>query len=227
MKPQTQFSKYATHYGKYNVIQEQVADKVLSHVKGTPQKILDLGCGSGALVKRIGWKYQKFVGVDLAEGMLQLHPKAPNIICMHGDFNDPLLYEQLLTQKFDQILSASALQWSQDLEMVFSQLQKFNTPLSLALFTSKTFQTLYKTASLPPLLITKEKLYELQKRYFDLHFEVVEYRLEFANTKEIFQYIKKSGVSGSRNVLSYKQTKQLMREYPVNYLEFEVCFLYS
>jgi malonyl-CoA O-methyltransferase len=43
----------------------------------------------------------------------------------------------------------------------------------------------------------------------------------------MFKYIKQSGVSGSRKVLGYKQTKKLMREYPVNYLEFEVAFIVS
>ena len=67
----------------------------------------------------------------------------------------------------------------------------------------------------------------LQKKYFDAALEVVNYRLEFESTRDMFRYIKHSGVSGSRKVLGYKQTKQLMRDYPVNYLEFEVAFIYS
>ena len=43
----------------------------------------------------------------------------------------------------------------------------------------------------------------------------------------MFRYIKKSGVSGARKVLSYKESKKLLNEYPVNYLEFEVVFIYS
>ena len=53
------------------------------------------------------------------------------------------------------------------------------------------------------------------------------YKLEFTSVREMFRYIKHSGVSGSRNLLSIKEMKQLMREYPINYLEFEVVFLYS
>ncbi len=63
--------------------------------------------------------------------------------------------------------------------------------------------------------------------YFNAVFEIVQYKLEFDSTREMFRYIKKSGVSGSRNVLDYKETKKLMKEYPLNYLEFEVAFIRS
>jgi malonyl-CoA O-methyltransferase len=52
----------------------------------------------------------------------------------------------------------------------------------------------------------------------------VEYELTFESVDEIFTYIKKSGVSGGRNALSYKQMKNLMKEYPSKTLEFEVLF---
>ena len=53
------------------------------------------------------------------------------------------------------------------------------------------------------------------------------YKLEFDSVRDMFKYIKQSGVSGSRSVLDYKQTKKLMNEYPVSYLEFEVVFITS
>ncbi|WP_428739248.1 methyltransferase domain-containing protein [Sulfurimonas sp.] len=227
MKINEQFSKYANHYGVYNVIQEKVAHKLLSHVKGKPKNILDLGCGRGAVVEKIDWKYERFTGVDFAKGMLDLHPKSNIIECIEGDFNDPMLYSKLGSKHFDYIVSSSALQWAKDLDAVFDNIAALNTPVSLAIFTSGTFETLHKTALLEPILHSKDEVYELQKKYFDQNFEVVSYKLEFEDTREMFQYIKKSGVSGSRNALSYKQTKALMDEYPLNYLEFEVVFIYS
>jgi len=67
----------------------------------------------------------------------------------------------------------------------------------------------------------------LQKKYFEANFEVINYKLEFENTREMFRYIKKSGVSASRKVLNYKQTKELINNYPLNYLEFEVVYISS
>ena len=226
MKVSSEFSKYATHYNSYNVIQQKVADKLLSFVTSEPKNILDLGCGSGTLAKKITWKYEKLIAVDFAPRMLELHPKSKNIETIYGNFNDENLFELLKEYKFDYILSASSLQWANDMEKTFQQLQALEVPLALAVFTANTFKTLHVTAGLEPLLIDTCKLNALQKKYFNANFEVVRYKLAFNNVREMFRYIKKSGVSGSRNVLSYKEMKRVMQEYPLDYLEFEVAFIY-
>ncbi len=227
MRVSTEFSKNANHYESYNTIQNQVIEKLLSCLKEKPHYILDLGCGSGALCRKVDWKYEHFVGVDFAPGMLELHPKSKKIEAIYGDFNDINLFENLATYKFDYLFSASALQWAEDLEGVFKNIRSLNLPLSLAIFTSGTFKTLNETAGLTPLLRSKKEIKTLQKRYFDAEFEVVKYKLAFDDVREMFRYIKKSGVSGSRNLLSFKQMKELMKNYPLNYLEFEVAFIHS
>ena len=227
MRVSSEFSKYASHYGSLNVIQDRVASKLLEFVKSKPKRILDLGCGSGAICKKIEWNYRHFTGVDFAPGMLELHPKSKKIESIYGDFNDKTLFESLATYEYDYILSASALQWSTDLETTLRAIRELNTPIALAIFTSGTFKTLNETASLIPMLKSAQEILSIQENWFNAAFEVVEYRLEFDSTREMFRYIKESGVSGSRKVLDYKQTKKLMREYPLNYLEFEVAFIYS
>lgn len=227
MKISQEFSKHAFEYESYNDIQKRVADKLLSHVDSKPKHILDLGCGSGAICKSIKWEYEHFLGVDFAPAMLELHPKSKTTESMYGDFNDFTLFKKLRESKYDYIFSASALQWSKNLDETFKEIKALNTPISLAIFTSGTFKTLNETASIEPLLKSKEQIKELQEKHFDVNFEVMSYRLEFGSVREMFRYIKHSGVSGSRNLLSIKEMKQLMREYPLNYLEFEVVFLYS
>ena len=51
------------------------------------------------------------------------------------------------------------------------------------------------------------------------------YKLEFENKKDLFDYIKKSGVSGGNDSLDFKDAKKLYKEYNLNYLEFEVIFV--
>jgi malonyl-CoA O-methyltransferase len=41
----------------------------------------------------------------------------------------------------------------------------------------------------------------------------------------MLNYIKKSGVSGGEKKLTYKQVKNLIKNYPLDYLEFEVLFV--
>ena len=227
MKISSEFSKYAEHYGSHNIIQNRVVEKLIAHVRDEPKKILDLGCGRGAVCKNISWVYEYFTAVDFAPGMLELHPTSQIIQTINGDFNDATLFENLQNSNYDYIISASALQWSDNLDLVFKSIKKLNAPVALAIFTSNTFKTLNETASLKSILRSAQEIDVLQKKYFNAAFEVVNYRLEFESTREMFRYIKQSGVSGSRKVLDYKQTKKLMREYPVNYLEFEVAFIIS
>ncbi|MDD3505640.1 methyltransferase domain-containing protein [Sulfurimonas sp.] len=227
MKVSSEFSKYASCYNSYNVIQNKVIEKLLSHVKQKPKNILDLGCGSGNLCRAIEWEYEHFSGVDFAEGMLELHPKSSKIELINADFNEDGLFENKLTYIYDFIFSASALQWADDLERVFGRIKNLNAPVALAIFTSNTFKTINETASISSILKSAEEVDVLQKKYFDAEFEVVKYKLEFASTREMFKYIKRSGVSGSRKILNYKESKKLLREYPLSYLEFEVAFIYS
>jgi len=227
MKISKEFSKYAEHYEFHNSIQNLVVQKLLSLLEYKPKKILDLGCGSGALCKNIDWEYQHLVGVDFAQGMLDLHPKSKNIELVYGDFNDSSLFEKLKAFELEHIFSASALQWADKLEDVFKNISSLHKPVSLAIFTSNTFKTLNKTALLESILASSSEIENLQKKYFKAKFEVVEYRLEFDSVREMFRYIKRSGVSGSRNLLTIKQMKQLMKDYPLNYLEFEVVFISS
>ncbi len=227
MKVAQEFSRYASHYDNYNVIQKRVVKKLVADMRTKPDAILDLGCGSGAVYNEISWNLENFIGIDFAEGMLEQHPQAKSITCKHGDFNKEEFFEELKNEKFDYIISASALQWSNDLDFVFKSLSSFQVPLSLAIFTCKTFETLYKTAELEPLLRCSDSIIENAKLYFDASYELVSYTLEFESKKDLFRYIKRSGVSGNRRVLDYKQTKTLMQEYPHQSLEFEVLFIHS
>ena len=230
MRVSQEFSKYATQYGQFNQIQQLVAKRVIAPISlltCKPKKILDLGCGSGAVYKTIDWELERFVGVDFSNTMLELHPKEKEIRCILGNFDEQSLFDTLQEEPFDALISASALQWTQDLEIIFKNIARLDIPVSLAIFTSGTFSTLNKVANLTPLTPSKEYISSLAQRYFGSKIEVVNYSLEFENTREMFQYIKKSGVSGGRNILSYKQTKKLMQEYPTKVLEFEVVYINS
>lgn len=227
MKISAEFSKFAEDYESRNFIQNLVVKKLLSLVKTEPKKLLDLGCGSGAVCKNISWEYEDFTGVDFAVKMLELHPKSSKIELVYGDFNDKKLFSKLVQNRYDYTFSASALQWAENLEEIFANIKMLQSPIALAIFTSNTFKTLNETANINSMLKSVEEIQKLQKHYFNAQFEIVKYKLKFNTVREMFQYIKRSGVSGSRNLLSFREMKQLMREYPLNYLEFEVAFISS
>jgi malonyl-CoA O-methyltransferase len=222
-----QFSKNANAYDNHNIIQNRVVKKLLEKITESPQYILDIGCGSGAIYKSMTWHPKKFVAVDFAKEMLEMHPKSENTELYRVDFNGKECFQNFNRYRFDRIVSASALQWGDDLDDIFHQISLLNAPVSLAIFTSNTFKTLLQTASIPSLLRSKDTLIELSQKYFDAEYETLEYSLEFASVRDMFQYMKKSGVGGGRNLLSIGQMRELMHNYPLNYLEFEVILIHE
>ncbi|MFZ2890026.1 methyltransferase domain-containing protein [Sulfuricurvum sp.] len=220
-----EFSRYAAEYGSRNVIQRLVADKLIASTELHPRRILDLGCGNGTLFSLIDWEIERFVGVDFSASMLEHHPLLANVELILGDFNDPELFKRLKDEHFDRIYSASALQWAEDLDRVIESLTSLNTPMSLAIFTAGTFKTLHECAGVTPLLRSSDEVMTIAEKHLDARFEVLHTTLEFDSVREMFRYIKRSGVSGGRRVLDFSQTKKLMETYPLNYLEFEVVFI--
>ena len=218
---QNQFSKNAKTYSDYNFIQNLVSKELISQISDKPKNILDIGCGTGAIYKNIDWKIENFIGVDFSEKMLETHPKNKNITLFFQDFNN-LDIELLKKQRFNRIISSSALQWASNLDKTFSDIAKLETPLSFAIFTSGTFKTLHKIAGIKSPLKSADEVQEMANNYFQANFTILNYKLEFDTVLDIFKYIKKSGVSGGKKQLTFQETKKLMKSYPVKFLEFEI-----
>ncbi len=228
MNIQRSFSQNAQAYTQVNVIQKRVHHALLAKITDAPRRILDIGCGNGSVYEAVDWPITHFVGMDFAEGMLALHPRDENITLINGNFNDPEAFEQLHDYRFDRIISASALQWASDLDATLTQISALKSPVSLAIFTANTFKTLYDVANIPPLLRTKEEVERLAHKHFPhASFDIMQERLAFPSVREMFRYMKKSGVGAGRNILGYRQMKQLMERYPLDHLEYEIILIHE
>ena len=226
MKIVKEFSRFADEYDTYNVIQKEVAKKLIGDVeKRKYGTILDLGSGDGAvynvLVER-EIQFDNFVALDFSKEMLALHPSAYNIqkICM--DFNESDLSSIIKKSKVDIVISSSALQWSSDIDATLSSL---SSGAYLSFFTANTFKTLHKTANIISPIYSKSEILEALDRLFIYEYETVEYKLNFNSVPEMLRYIKHSGVNGGVKQLGFREIKQLMEKYPLDYLEFEVIFV--
>jgi len=222
-----EFSRFAHSYNTYNMIQSQVAKELISKVKKQAYKtILDVGCGSGAVYHHMRTeqiRYETFVALDASEEMLSLHPKSHKIKVLHADFNQPFMYKE--SKEDILVISSSALQWSKDLDCTFSQLSQIGGKAYFSIFTANTFKTLHQMAHIKSPIYQAEILKKSIDKYYKAKYEIKKYQLLFDTTREMFSYIKKSGVSGGEKQLSYRETKQLICKYPFNYLEFEVLFV--
>ncbi len=225
-----EFSRFAHQYDKYNEIQAQVAKELVSKLpKKSFTDILDLGCGSGAVVNNLHegqYSYATLTAFDSSREMLDIHPCSNKIIKVCGDFNSENFIEALPEIEYDLLLSSSALQWSTDLDRTFSLLSNLSHNAYFAIFTSGTFKTLHTLAEVhSPIQSVKSVEESIKKYYSDVHFELHSYTLTFDSVREMFRYIKKSGVSAGEKKLGFKETKRLMESYPLDHLEFEVLFV--
>ncbi len=221
---QNQFSKYAKEYGNNNIIQQIVSKALVRDIVGYPKRILELGCGSGQVFKYIDWKFDFYKAIDSSSRMCELHPKADNLDISCFNFDDDAFFNSIKDEKYDIVLSSSALQWSKDIDKLVQNLSKITQEINVVLFTSNTFKSIQNiTKQISPVL-TLEDIKDTFSKHLTCEFEVFNYNLEFSNKKEMFHYIKNSGVSG-KSTLSYKEAKQLYKEYDLNYLEFEVVFI--
>ncbi len=224
-----EFSRFANLYEQHNIIQSQVAKKLVSMIDYKEYKyIIDIGCGSGAIYKNIIKReipFEQFIGADLSLEMLNIHPTSKKIKKLSLDFNNKQSFEQFKGTDYDMIISSSALQWSQNLDMTLKEISKLSQNFYFAFFTSNTFKTLHNVTNLRSPIYTTEYIKEILNRYYSSSFELIDYQLSFNSVYEMLRYIKQSGVSGGKKQLTYQEIKALIKKYPLDYLEFEVLFI--
>lgn len=225
-----EFSRFAHQYNNYNMIQSRVASELVEKLPFfSYSNVIDIGCGSGEIFKNFQFRnitVTNFVALDSAKTMLDIHPNDQNILKVCSDFNADFFLKSLHLQQYDLVISSSALQWSRDLNFTIEKLSTLSEMFYGAIFTSGTFKTLHQIANILSPIYDSRKVQEMISKYYrDIRFELHYYNLEFNSVREMFQYIKQSGVSGGEKKLSYKQVKKLMEEYPLDYLEFEVLFI--
>ncbi|HIE34678.1 MAG TPA: methyltransferase domain-containing protein [Campylobacterales bacterium] len=226
MRVVEEFSRFAKSYQKYKIIQKRVASYLVCKVEQKPKRILDIGAGSGEVYNHINWDFDQFIAIDKSENMLNLHPNknVKKIIC---SFNEDYCFNILKKERFDFIFSSSALQWSENLDFTLKHISSFNKPCAFSLFTDKTFNTIHKLAKIDSPIYSLEEILNLFNNYFLINYEIKKYRLFFEDKISMFRYIKRSGVNYNKRGLSYKETKELIKNYPYSYLEFEVVFIWT
>jgi malonyl-CoA O-methyltransferase len=221
----SEFGEHAKEYDAYNIIQKIVSRALVRELDFEPKRILELGCGSGQVLKNIDFAFEYYKAIDFSQSMCHLHPKAKNVEVCCFDFDSKECRDNIKEQYYDIVLSSSALQWSKDIEAIVGYLQEVSPRISFVLFTSNTFKTIFKITNQNSPILNIDTIKDACSKYYDCQFEILQYNLEFENKKKMFDYIKNSGVGGGNTTLSFKEAKKLYKEYPYNYLEFEVVFI--
>lgn len=221
-----QFDRYALDYSKNRAVQDEVADMLLSMLKPEQySKIIDIGCGDGAIFERI-WQNKEglFVGVDASVKMCELHQARGNCSVINADFDAPDFADMTLERfgRFELLISSSALQWSSDLSNTIISLSRLSDEFAISMFTDGAFCSFYDFLGLKSFLPSVDMaLFAL--RAFRVR-EVKRYKSvkNFENAKEATKYMKRTGVSRGLNALDYRKVKELYEKGP-SQLEFEAA----
>lgn len=219
-----EFSKHAQEYNKYNIIQQIISKALVRELSFQPKRILELGCGSGQVFKNINFDFEYYKAIDFSQNMCDIHPQKENLDVVCLDFDSQKFIDNIKNDNYDMVLSSSALQWSQNLTKIAYTLAKITTDINLVLFTSNTFKTIFALTGKKSPILDIDSIKQSFDSAFNCEYEILNYKLEFDSKKKLFDYIKNSGVSGG-NKLSYKEAKQLYKNYSLHYLEFEVVFI--
>ena len=127
------FSAAATTYDHYARVQRSVAEesaRLLRIHAPPPACILDIGCGTGAVIQALGSDYA-LTGLDISQAMItEACLKNPgDIDWIHSD-----ILEYTCDTPYDILVSASTLHWLRPLDDLFAHLQGLLVPGGLAVF---------------------------------------------------------------------------------------------
>lgn len=229
MRVAQEFSKFAHLYSENNIIQSEVAKRLLDKITHKSyEKIIDIGCGSGAVYHTLidgGFGFEHFTAFDISSQMLALHPNSDKVVLIQGDFCSKDMFKDLPYSEYDLLISSSALQWSEDLDRTLYAMTKLSKEFYFAIFTSNTFHTIHKCADINSPIYQASLLKSKIDRYFDAEYEFLNYKLHFDSVEKMLRYIKESGTSGGERRMGFRQTKKLLESYPLDYLEFEVLLV--
>lgn len=135
------FDAAAASYDSHAVIQREVADRLLERLvmmKLAPQRVMDLGAGTGYCARHLERRYRKadVLLVDLAPGMLREARR-------HRGWRSRQRYVAaqanalpLADASVDVILSSLAFQWCQDLDAAFRECRRVLKSGGLLLFST-------------------------------------------------------------------------------------------
>jgi malonyl-CoA O-methyltransferase len=135
------FHRKAVEYDHHVLVQKrvvaQLAVSVEQHLNRSPENILDVGTGTGAMLERLHSLYPdaRLTGVDIAFNMC-LHARQKLGTASHS-VNGDAEYLPFRTGAFDLAVSASALQWVGSLSAALKEMCRVVRPggdISLAFF---------------------------------------------------------------------------------------------
>ncbi len=218
------FERFATNYQNEAVVQKEIAKYLATKIQ-EKNSVLDLGSGNGALFDSLHTKPKSFFALDMSQKMLDLHTKTESVFLINDSFDNENFWQKF--KNVDLITSCGALQWSADIEKVILNISKKTQNVALAIFTDNTLASIRSITKQDTFLPSYDKLDLICNKHIkNINCEKISYRLYFNNKSKMFKHLKLTGVHFG-NRLDFAMAKKLYKEYPMDFLEFEVFIAFN
>lgn len=124
------FSRAAGTYDSVAELQRDIGNKLIDFLpKSVPQRVLDLGCGTGYFSSKLNSTYPgaSLLNLDLALGMLRFAREHRSVEQAHWICGDAEALP-LANDSIDVIFSSLAIQWCEDLPALFNEILRVLSP---------------------------------------------------------------------------------------------------
>ena len=243
------FSRAASTYEDVAVVQQAVQVEHLdrlSFAKIEPERILDLGSGTGSGAQELSKKYKKsrVIAMDIAQGMLQEHRKKlprfrnrTDLICADLD------YLPIEDKSIDLVFSNLAIQWSNDLHQVIREFRRVLRTGGLLSFTTVGPDTLRELRDAWTSIGAEDHVHD----FLDMHeigdalisngfgapvLDVDRYTLTYPDVKSLMKDLKKLGATNSssersRGMMGREMVRKLESSYEKQRIEGKLPLTYE
>lgn len=192
------FSRSAVNYEAHALLQKSLADELFASIcELQPRKILDIGCGTGYLTRKLAHHFEdaEVVGIDIAPGMIDVAKKgenSTNLVFVLGD-GEKLSFGNKV---FDLLVSNASLQWM-DFSQVLKEVKRVLSPGGKFLFNTfgpATLKELKELGLRVNAFLSKEELASLTEKEFTAsHISSKMVELKFSQVGELVQHLKEIG----------------------------------
>lgn len=200
-----QFRRAADSYDSQAAVQQRTADHLLDlltrHGSRPPHKVLEIGCGTGLLTRRLAERFgeiQELVLNDLVPDFasrLNTAALAPAVTFLPGDIESAAL----LPCTFDLIISSSALHWLANLDSLLPRLAASLTlggTLAFSLYGPDNLREIRALAGIGMDYLSLPDIEALVSRCFRLvHSSEERDTLYFANPQDALRHLRQTGVN--------------------------------
>jgi malonyl-CoA O-methyltransferase len=204
------FERASAEYDAVAVLQREVVDRLLQrldYVRLQPQRVLDLGAGTGYALPALRQRYPRaeLIALDLAQPMLSLAcqrvPAKKHVLARvsrHAVCADAQRLP-LASNSVDLVFSSLMLQWCNDLDAVFTEVRRILRP-----------DGLFQFATLGP-----DTLKELRQAWASVNDAVHVHR--FIDMHDVGDALLRSGLAEpvldvETLTLTYRQVNELLRD---------------